>query len=107
MELYSNQLFCLFGDDSHQRDARPSHHREDRRDAETAHCVCTILLYLNSDSWNQTTSTSVQWIEDQIHLSIWQQIDTSGNGSTSPPSDERHEDCGAEGLEVCLAVAKL
>ena len=26
-------LFC-FGDDSHQRDARHSHHREDRRDAE-------------------------------------------------------------------------
>ena len=31
--------FCCFGDDSHQRDARHSHHREDQRDAETAHYV--------------------------------------------------------------------
>ena len=49
-------LFC-FGDDSHQRDARHSNHREDQRDAETAHCVCTVLFYLNSnsnasDDWN-------------------------------------------------------
>ena len=30
--------FCFcFGDDWHQRDARHSHHCEDRRDAETAH----------------------------------------------------------------------
>ena len=41
-------LFC-FGDDSHQRDARHSHHREDQRDAETAHYVCTVLFYLNSN----------------------------------------------------------
>ena len=32
---------CCFGDDSHQRDARHSHHCEDRRDAEAAHQVCT------------------------------------------------------------------
>ena len=30
-------FFVCFGDDSHQRDARHSHHCEDRRDAETAH----------------------------------------------------------------------
>ena len=97
--------FVCFGDDAHQRDARHSHHREDRRDAETAHYVCTVLFYLNSNSWNQTKYTSVHWIKDQIHHSIWQQIVTSGNGSTSPPLDERHEDCGAEGHKVCLAIA--
>ena len=64
-------VFC-FGDDSHRRDARYSHHREDRRDAETAHCVCTILFYLNSNS-------------NKIYHSISQQIDKSGDGSTSHP----------------------
>ena len=58
---------------AHLRDARQSHHREDRRDAEeTAHCVCTKLFYLNSNS-------------DKIYHSICQQIDKSGNGSTSHP----------------------
>ena len=54
--------FCCFGDDSYQRDARHSHHREDRKDAENAHCVCTILFYLNSNS-------------NKIYHSICQQID--------------------------------
>ena len=68
--------FVCFGKDSHQRDAhaRHSHHREDRRDAETAHCVCTTLFYLNSKS-------------NKIYHSICQQIDKSGNGSTSHPLD--------------------
>ena len=39
-------LFC-FRDDSHQRDARHSHHCEDRRDAESCAYVCTVLFYLN------------------------------------------------------------
>ena len=41
-------------------------------DAETAHCVCTFLCYLNSNS-------------NKIYLSICQQIDKSGIGSTSQP----------------------
>ena len=47
--------FCCFWDDSHQRDARHSHHREDRRDAETAQCVCTTLCYLSFQLENQTS----------------------------------------------------
>ena len=57
-----------------EHDARHSHHREDRRDAETAHCVCIILFYLNSNSI-------------KIYHSICQLIDKSFNGSTSPPLD--------------------
>ena len=41
-------------------------------DAETAHCVCSFLFYLNSNS-------------NKIYHSICQQIDKSGIGSTSQP----------------------
>ena len=44
---------------------------------------CSTLV--GSNSWNQTKSTSVHWIKAQIHHSVWQQVDTSGNGSTFPP----------------------
>ena len=47
-------VFACVGDDSHQRDARHSHHCEDRRDAETAHCVCTVLFYLSFQLLNRT-----------------------------------------------------
>ena len=53
-----SEPFC-FGDDSHQHDARHSHHCEDRRDAETAHLVCTVLSYLSFQPENQTTSPTV------------------------------------------------
>ena len=45
--------FVCFGDDSHRRDARRSHPCEDRRDAETAHQVCTVLSYLCFQLENQ------------------------------------------------------
>ena len=44
-----------FGDDSHQRVARHSHHCENRRDAETAHLVCTVLSYMSFQLENQTS----------------------------------------------------
>ena len=66
-------LFC-FGDDSHQSDERHSHHREDRRDAETAHYVCTVLFYLNFKHKHNLP----------FHLStdrqIWQRVDISTLG---------------------------
>ena len=83
--------FC-FGDDSHQRDARHSHHREDCRDAETAHGVCTFLFYLNSNS-------------NKIHHSICQQIDKSGIGSTSQPWIKDTRTAVQNVPKVCLAVA--
>ena len=48
-------MFVCFGDDSHWRDARHSHPCEDRRDAETAHQVCTVLSYLCFQLENQTS----------------------------------------------------
>ena len=36
-QLHGIFFIVCFGDDSHQRDARHSHHCEDRRDAEIAH----------------------------------------------------------------------
>ena len=88
----SQFVFC-FGDDSHQRGARHSHHREDRRDAETADCVCTILFYLNSNS-------------NKIYHSICQQIDKSGIRSTSQPWIKDMRTAVQNVPKVCLAIAK-
>ena len=82
-ELSFQRIVCCFGDDSHQRDARHSHHCEDRRDAETAHYVFTVLFNLN---FKLKESNKIYGIKNQIHHSIWQQVVISGNGSTSPPS---------------------
>ena len=60
-----------------------------KKDEETAYYVSAVLLYLSNNNYH----------------SICQQIDTSGNGSTSPPLDSRHEDCGAESLK-CLSCRR-
>ena len=49
------RVLVCFGDDSYQRDARRSHPCEDRRDAETAHQVSTVLSYLCFQLENQTS----------------------------------------------------
>ena len=83
-DVFLSGFVVCFGDDSHQRDARHSHHREDRRG--------TVLFYLNSNS-------------NKIYHSICQQIDKSGIGSTSQPWIKGMRTAVQKVSKVCLAVA--
>ena len=75
VSILNNIALCLcLGNDSHQRDALRSRHREDWRNAETAHEVCTVLHELNFKHKKNLP----------FHLSkgryIWQQVDISTLG---------------------------
>ena len=67
---------CCFGNDSHQRDARHSRLFDDRRDAENCllSLYCVVLPEFQTQGIIQK-STSVHWIQGQIHHSIWQRVD--------------------------------
>ena len=94
------RIFCFcFGDDSHRRDARHSRHREDRRDAETAHQVCTVPHNLN-------------FKHKQIYHSVCQQVDNSGNKQTesaipsvkksTPLATDRHLHPWIQGMRTAV-----